>query len=31
MSDDTEIDLYYEVDITDDNIDEVTYVYIEDY
>ena len=25
------IDLYYEVDITDDNIDEVIYEYIEDY
>ena len=31
MSDSTAIDLYYEVDITDDNIDEVIYEYIEDY
>jgi hypothetical protein len=31
MIDDTAIDLYYEVDITDDNIDEVIYEYIEDY
>lgn len=31
MSDDTAIDLYYEVDITDDTIDEVIYEYIEDY
>ena len=31
MSDDTAIDLYYEADITDDNIDEVIYEYIEDY
>ena len=31
MSDDTVIDFYYEVDITDDNIDEVIYEYIEDY
>ena len=29
MSDSTAIDLYYEVDITDDNIDEVIYEYIE--
>ena len=31
MSDDTGIDLYYVVDVTDDNIDEVIYEYIEDY